>query len=139
MSPLDNVMQSVISDVEGALGCAVADLRSGALLGVAHLVPSFTRESLEAVASAAVHMFRGQTVRQIEDLIAHSRGQASERLIEEVQMTTRHTIHFMMVLPNHKEAAVVLVTNRETALGIGWSAIRLSVLKIEPILDALAE
>lgn len=32
VSGLDDVMESVISEVEGALGCAVADLRSGALL-----------------------------------------------------------------------------------------------------------
>jgi hypothetical protein len=139
VSRLDDVMESVLLEVEGALGCAVADLRSGALLGVAHRVPYFTHEYLEAVAAAAVEMFRGQTVRHIEDLISHNRGRPSERLIEEMQMTTRHTIHFMMVLPNHREAVVVLVTYRETSLGMGWSATRRSVLKIEPILDGLAE
>lgn len=132
-------MESVILDVDGALGCAVADMRSGALLGVAHHVPYFTHEYLEAVAAAAVEMFRGQTVRHVEDLIALQRGRPSERLIEEIQMTTSHTIHFMMVLPNHPEAAVVLITNRETSLGMGWSATRRSVLEIEPILDGLAD
>jgi hypothetical protein len=56
-------------------------------------------------------MFRGQTVRHVEDLISLQRGRPSERLIEEIQMTTRGTIHFMMVLPNHPEAVVVLITN----------------------------
>lgn len=132
---LDDVMESVILEVDGALGCAVADMRSGALLGVAHHVPYFTHEYLEAVAAAAVEMFRGQTVRHVEDLISARRGVPSERLLEEMQMTTRHTIHFMMVLPNHPEAVVVLITNRETSLGMGWSATRRSVLEIEPILD----
>jgi hypothetical protein len=139
MSRLDNVMESVILEVDGALGCAVTDLRSGALLGVAHRVPYFTREYLEAVATAAVEMFRGQTVRHVEDLISLQRGRPSERLVEEMQMTTRHTIHFMMVLPNHPEAVVVLITNRETSLGLGWSATRRSVLEIEPILDDPAD
>ena len=132
-------MESVLYEVDGALGCAVADLGSGALLGVAHHVPYFTHEYLEAVASAAAEMFRGQTVRHVEDLISANRGRPSERLIEEVQMTTRHTIHFMMVLPNHPEAVVVLITKRETSLGIGWSATRRSVLQIAPILDGLAD
>ena len=139
MGSLDDVMESVILEVEGALGCAVADMRSGALLGVAHHVPYFTQEYLEAVAAASVQMFRGQTVRHVEDLISASRGRPSERLIEEIQMTTRHTIHFLMVLPNHPEAVVVLITNRETSLGMGWSATRRSVLKIEPILDDPAD
>jgi len=139
VSRLDEVMKSVVLEVDGALGCAVADLRSGALLGVAHNVPYFTQEYLEAVAAAAVEMFRGQTVRHVEDLISAKRGRPSERLIEEMQMTTRHTIHFMMVLPNHPEAVLVLITNRETSLGMGWSAARRSVLSIEPILDGPEE
>lgn len=131
-------MEAIVLEVEGALGCAVADLRTGALLGVAHRIPYFTHEYLEAVAAAAVEMFRGQTVRHVEDLVSFQRGRPSERLIEEMQMTTRHTIHFMMVLPNHSEAVVVLITNRETSLGMGWSATRRSVISIEPILDDLA-
>jgi hypothetical protein len=60
----------------------------------------------------------------------------SEHLIEEVQMTTRRTVHFMMILPNHPEAAVVLITDRRSSMGIGWAAIRRSVLDVEPLLDA---
>ncbi|GAA1998886.1 hypothetical protein [Brevibacterium samyangense] len=131
-------MASVIDEVDGALGCAVADLRTGDLLGVAHRVSYFTQDYLEAVAAGAVSMFRGETVRHVEDLISAKRGRPTERLIEEVQMTTRHTIHFMMILPNHPEAVVVLITTHDTALGIGWAATRGSVLQIEPILDRLA-
>ena len=139
VSGLDDVMESVIDQVDGAIGCAVADMRTGALLGVAHHVPYFTQEYLEAVAAASVAMFRGQTVRHVEDLISAKRGRPSERLVEEMQMTTRHTIHFMMVLPNHPEAVVVLITDRETSLGMGWAATRRSVLDIEPLLDAPAD
>jgi hypothetical protein len=137
VSALDDVMASVVDEVDGALGCAVADLRTGALLGVAHRVPYFTEEYLNAVAAAAVEMFRGSTVRHVEDLISAKRGVPSERLIVEMQMTTRHTIHFMMVLPNHRQAVVVLITNHETSLGMGWASTRRSVLEIEPILDEL--
>ncbi|PRI12090.1 hypothetical protein [Leucobacter massiliensis] len=137
MSELDDVMKSVVQQVDGALGCAVADLRSGALLGVAHHVPYFTQEYLEAVAAAAVEMFRGPTVRHVEDLISAKRGRPSEHLLEEMQMTTRYTIHFMMILPNHPEALVVLITTRDTSIGLGWAATRGSVLEIEPILDRL--
>ena len=46
-------MRSVLDGVEGGLGCAVADLRTGELLGVAHNVRYFTQTYLEAVAAAA--------------------------------------------------------------------------------------
>ena len=135
---LSDVMASVIAEVEGALGCAVVDLQTGALLGVAHHVSYFTEAYLAAVAAAAVDMFRGQTVRHVEDLISAKRGRQSERLIEEVQMTTKHMIHFMMVCPNHPHTGIVLITHRETSLGIGWSAARRSVFQVEPILDRAA-
>ena len=136
VSTLDEVMRSVVDSVDGALGCAVVDVTSGDLLGVAHNVPYFTQEYLDAVAAAAVQMFRGYTVSHVEKLISERRGVAPEHLIEEVQMTTRRTIHFMMILPNHEESCVVLITDRRTNLGMSWAAIRGSVLDIEPILDA---
>jgi hypothetical protein len=138
VSSLDDVMRSVVDEVDGGLGCAVADLRTGELLGVAHNVRYFNQTYLEAVAAASVQMFRGATVTHVEDLISARRGVPSEHLIEEVQMTTRRTIHFMMILPNHPEALVVLIADRRTNVGMGWAATRRSVLAVEPILDAAA-
>jgi hypothetical protein len=136
VSRLDDVMRSIVDSVDGALGCAVADLTTGELLGVAHNVPYFTSTYLDAVAAAAVQMFRGSTVTHVEKLISERRGAAPEHLIEEVQMTTRGTVHFMMILPNHPEAVVVLITDRRSNIGMGWAAIRQSVIDVEPILDA---
>lgn len=65
MAKLDDVLRKVVSDVDGALGCAVVDLSSGLLLGVAHNVPYFTSSYLEAVAAAAVDLFRGKNVRAV--------------------------------------------------------------------------
>jgi len=132
-------MRSIVEEVDGALGCAVADMRDGGLLGVHHKVRYFTTQYLEAVAAAAVEMFRGPTVRRVEDLISSYRGVESERLIEEMQMTTRHTFHFMMVLPNYPDAVIVLITTRDTSLGMGWAAVRRAPLEIEPILAADVE
>ena len=39
MSKLDDLLQNIVNDVDGALGCAVVDLESGLLLSVAHNVP----------------------------------------------------------------------------------------------------
>jgi predicted regulator of Ras-like GTPase activity (Roadblock/LC7/MglB family) len=133
MSKLDTVLQNVVKDVDGALGCAVVDLDSGLLLGVAHNVPYFTSSYLEAVAAAAVDMIRGKNVRAVEALLSNQRGKPVEQTIKEVQMTTDNTLHFMAVVPDKPNALVVLITNRKTNLGMGWAAVRKSMPAISPL------
>jgi len=133
MAKLDNVLQSVISDVDGALGCAVVDLENGLLIAVAHNVPYFTSSYLEAVAAAAVDMLRGKNVRAVESLLSTQRGKPVEKMIKEVQMTTENTLHFMAVIPDKPDALIVLITNRKTNLGMGWAAVRKSMPVIAPL------
>jgi predicted regulator of Ras-like GTPase activity (Roadblock/LC7/MglB family) len=133
MSKLDSLLQDVVKDVDGALGCAVVDLESGLLLGVAHNVPYFTSSYLEAVAAAAVDMLRGKNVRAVEALLSNQRGKPVEQTIKEVQMTTDNTLHFMAVLSDKPNALVVLITNRKTNLGMGWAAVRKAMPAISPL------
>jgi hypothetical protein len=133
MSTINQVCEKVIGSVDDALGFAVVDLESGLLLGVGHKVPYFTQSYLDAVAAAAVDMFRGRTIRAVEDMLSSQRGVSSVRLVKEVQMTTDKTYHFMSVLPNKPNALVVLITGRRANLGMGWSAVRQSISQIEPL------
>lgn len=133
MTKLDDILQGVIADVDGALGCAVVDLANGLLLGAAHNVPYFTSSYLEAVAAAAVDMLRGKNVRAVESLLSTQRGKRVENMIKEVQMTTENTFHFMMVIPEKPDALVVLITSKKANLGMGWSAVRKSVMLIAPL------
>ncbi len=133
MSKLDSLLQNVVKDVDGALGCAVVDLESGLLLGVAHNVPYFTSSYLEAVAAAAVDMIRGKNVRAVEALLSNQRGKPVEQTIKEVQMTTENTLHFMAVLPDKPNALIVLITNRKTNLGMGWAAVRKAMPTVSPL------
>ncbi len=133
---LDDTMRAVVDALDGALGCAVIDVRNGELLGVAHNVDYFNQTYLDAVAAASVQMFRGTTVTYVERLISERRGVSPEHMIEEVQMTTGRTYHFMMTLPNHPEAVLILITNRKANVGISWAALRRTVLEVEPILEA---
>jgi hypothetical protein len=119
--------------VDGALGCAVVDLNSGLLLGVAHNVPYFTSTYLEAVAAAAVDMMRGKNVRAVESLLANQRGKVVEKTIKEVQMTTDNTLHFMAIVPAKDDALVVLITSKKTNLGMGWAAVRKAMPAITPL------
>jgi hypothetical protein len=132
MAKLDDILNNVIRDVDGALGCAVVDLNSGLLLSVAHNVPYFTQSYLEAVAAAAVDMLRGKNVLAVESLLSSTRGKKVENSIKEVQMTTDHTLHFMAIVPEKPNNLVVLITSRKTNLGMGWSAVRTNLPKIAP-------
>lgn len=133
MAKLDDVLQTVVSDVDGALGCAVVDLNSGLLLGAAHNVPYFTSSYLEAVAAAAVDMLRGKNVRAVESLLSSQRGQPVEKTIKEVQMTTERTYHFMKTVTGKEDNLVVLITSKTTNLGMGWAAVRNNMAEIAPL------
>lgn len=133
MSKLNDICSDIVNNVDNGMGCALVDLESGLLLAVAHKVPYFTQGYLDAVAAAAVDMFRGRTVRAVEDMLASQRGGASVRLLKEVQMTTEKTYHFMLILPNKPNSLVVLITGRKANLGMGWSAIRSAVPQLEPL------
>ncbi|NIT79075.1 MAG: hypothetical protein GWO44_19830, partial [Thermoplasmata archaeon] len=85
---LNDVVEEMLAQVDEALGVAVVDLSSGLLISVAHNVPYFTQSYLDAVAAAAVDMFRGKTVRNVEELIAQHRGEDPARHVHEVQMGT---------------------------------------------------
>jgi hypothetical protein len=119
--------------VNDALGCAVVDLSSGLLLAVSHNVPYFTQSYLDAVAAAAVDMFRGGTIGTVEDLLTNARGKEVRNMIREVQMTTEGTYHFMSIVPGKDNSLVVLITGKKANLGMGWSSLRNALPKIAPM------
>lgn len=133
MAKIDDVLQNLLGDVDGALGCAVVDLESGLLLAVAHNVPYFTSSYLEAVAAAAVDMLRGKNVRAVESLLSTQRGKPVSKTIQEIQMTTANTLHFLAVIPDKPDNLLVLITNRKTNLGMGWSSVRRAMPVLEPL------
>ena len=133
MSDLNEICKNLIDSVSGALGAAVVDLDSGLLLGVAHNIPYFTQSYLDAVAAAAVDMFRGETIHTVEELLANVRGTGIQHMINEIQMTTHDTYHFMSTTPNKPNALVVMITSKKTNLGMGWTAVRKAVAAAEPL------
>lgn len=124
MSKTDDLCKQVTTEVDGALAAAVVDLNTGMLLGMHHTVPYFTQTYLDAVAAAAVDMFRGKTVARVEDLLSKQRGEAMGHAIKEIQMTTDRTFHFMSIVPGKDHALMVLITQTSTNLGMGWSGLK---------------
>jgi hypothetical protein len=130
---LNDICNSLIKEVNEALGFAVVDISSGLMLAVAHNVPYFTQSYLDAVAAAAVDMFRGKTITNVEKLLSATRGRESKNLVQEVQMTTEGTFHFMSVVPGKPQCLVVLITTRKANLGMGWAALRRALTDIAPL------
>lgn len=130
MTDVNEICSKVVADVNDALGCAVVDLETGLLLGVHHVVPYFTQSYLDAVAAAAVDMFRGRTVSTVEELLSKQRGSEVRHTIKEVQMTTDRTHHFMSIVPDKPNALMVLITSTRANLGTGWAALRHSLPEV---------
>lgn len=130
---MNDVCKAITEDVSDGLACGVVDLNTGMLLGVHNTVAYFTQAYLDAVAAAAVDMFRGKTVSRVEQLIAKQRGVEPERAFHEIQVTTPNTYHFMKIVDG-TDALLVLITKKSTNLGMGWSVVRMSVDDVQAAL-----
>lgn len=121
---LTSILEGCLKNNRDALCAAVVDLQSGLLVGVAHNVPYFTETYLDAVAAAAVDMFRGKTVSAVEKMLTGLRGTLVRDMIKEAQLATDGTYHFMATTPQNPNVLVVLITTRRTDPAAGWTAIR---------------
>ena len=107
MPNLNDICNDMIGSVDYAYASAIIDQESGLLLGVAHNVSYITQTYLDAVAASAVEMFRGKAVVTAEKMIADLRGEEPRRQIQEIQMTTESTFHFMTVVPDKPNILVI--------------------------------
>jgi hypothetical protein len=133
MASLNDICKEVLSDVDGATGCAVVDLNNGLMLASAHNVPYFSQTYIDAVAAASVEMFRGKNISAVEKLLTAQRGTPVEKSMQEVQMTTAGTYHFMAVVPGKPDSLMVLITTRKANLGMGWAALRRAMTAAAPL------
>lgn len=130
---LNNALKQLVDEVDGALASAVVDLSSGLMLGVYHNVSYFTQAYVDAVAAAAVAMFRGRTISTIEKVMTAKHGVDMSRSLKEAQVTTEGTYHFMSLVTDKPDALLVMITNRSASVGKGWAALRLANSQISPL------
>ena len=124
MPNLTSVLEGCLKNNRDALCVAVVDLQSGLLIGVAHSVPYFTETYLDAVAAAAVDVFRGKTVSAVEKMLTGLRGTLVRDMIKEAQLTTDGTYHFMATAPSNPSVLLVLITTRRAEQATGWTTVR---------------
>lgn len=133
MANTQDVCKMVLEKVDDCLAVGVVDLNTGMLMGVHHTVPYFTQAYLDAVAAAAVEMFRGKNVRRIEELLSQQRGKEIKDSFDEVFISSTMVFHFMSVI-KEKSAVVVMVTKKTTNQGMGWAALRNNLTAIQSTL-----
>ena len=127
---MNQTLENLVDEVDGALAAAVVDLNNGLLLGAHHNVPYFTQSYVDAVGAAAVDMFRGKTITAVETMMAAQRGEEIKYHIKEIQMTTDGTFHFMAVVPDSPDYLLILVTRTTINLGAGWMATRQALKQV---------
>jgi hypothetical protein len=123
MASTTEVCKQVHDKVDDCVAVGVVDLNTGMLLGVHHSVPYFTQAYLDAVAAAAVEMFRGKNVRRVEELLSQQRGEPVKDSFEEIFISSPKVFHFMATV-KEKGAVVVMITKKTVNQGMGWAAIR---------------
>lgn len=127
MSSLEEICEMIYNEVQGAIATAVVDLETGLPLAVHHRIEYFSQDYVDLVSAAAVDMFRGRTVRRVEEQLTNHRQKSAYHSIQEVQMVTVGTLHFMMTVPEHPHIVAILVTTKKTGLGLGWASLRSAI------------
>lgn len=133
MPTTQEICRQIQEKVDDALAVGVVDLNTGMLMGVHHSVPYFTQAYLDAVAAAAVEMFRGKNVRRIEELLSAQRGEPIKDSFEEIFISSPKVFHFMVTI-KEKSAVVVMVSKKTTNQGMGWAALRNNIEAIKKTL-----
>jgi hypothetical protein len=130
MASTTEVCRGILEKVDDCLAVGVVDLNTGMLMGVYHSVPYFTQAYLDAVAAAAVEMFRGKNVRRVEEMLSQQRGEVIKDSFEEIFISSPKVFHFMATIKD-KGAVVVMVTKKTVNQGMGWAAIRTNLSSIK--------
>lgn len=131
--PIDAACAKVVTSVDGAVACAVVDLDAGILLGL-HPAGGASTELHDAVVTLAVDLFRGPNVGRIEQMVRAHRGTPENGVhyFDEVQISSKHNLHFVKALRGGR-AAILLITEKSTNLGMGWLQLKSVIPSLEPL------
>jgi hypothetical protein len=133
MADLNQICAEVTGSLPDGIGCAVIDLESGLLIGVAHHSSDLPSSLLDTMAASVVEMFTGRNVTVVEDMLAQYSGNKRTRMLEGLQLTTDKAYVFMSIVPDKPSYLVAVVSGKRATLGAGWAAVRGAMPKISPL------
>ena len=130
MSSVDEACREIVESVDGAIACGVVDLNTGRLLGI--YCPTYGQVLKDALAAATMDLLRGRAVGRTERSISTAPGATGDDArVHEVHVMSGDNYHVAKVLKGG-QAAVMLVTNRATNVGMGSAQMKAVIPKVEP-------
>jgi Domain of unknown function (DUF4388) len=132
LEKIDIACDRVVRLVPGGVACALVELQSGILLGLASS-GDLDDTQKQLLAGATVDLFRGPNVARMEGVV-QQRGDAepAEHSFEELQLTSKENLYFAKTLKGGR-GVILLVTKRSTSLGMGWAQLKAAI----PVLERL--
>lgn len=133
MGKMDEACKNVVENVDGAVACGVVDLDTGMLLGI-YNGSQYEQMMNEVVAAATMDMFRGQNIVRIQQMVRSHRGlpENGEHYFDEVHIVSKNNFHFAKTLRGGR-AVLMLVTRKNTNVGMGWAQLRTAIPTVEPL------
>lgn len=127
---LQVVCRDVMDDVDGSLGCVLADLETGLPLASEYRAGTIMDAKMVALVSyVGIDLFRGKLVRNFERTLSRTHA-SSEGFVREVQLTTNNTYQFMSAVPGWDQVIFILVTDKNVSLGMGVLAVHDAVRRL---------
>lgn len=119
-----------MDDLDGSLGCVLADLETGLPLAAECRAGTVMNGNMITLVSyVGIDLFRGKLVRNFERSLSRNHG-SSEGFVREVQLTTSTTHQFMSAVPGWDHVIFILVTNKNVSLGMGLFAVHDAVRRL---------
>ncbi|MEW6128330.1 MAG: DUF4388 domain-containing protein [Acidobacteriota bacterium] len=126
--------KEILTRVDGSVICGIVNLETGQLMGIHNTLP-FTENLNQLFAVAAVDLFRGTRISQIEQMTRAHRGvkEDGKHYFEEIHIISKHHFHFAKTICNGR-AVIILVTKKTTYIGRGWAQLKSVLPLLEPLI-----
>ena len=126
---LSQACEDLLLSIDAAVVAVIVSLSDGHMLGVSQL-GELEAQAGAAVAAATSEVFCGPALARLNQLEADSQGDLSR---QEAQLTTPRYYFFAKLLPDRRNA-IGLLTRKTINIGMGWTLLRASLAKVQPLL-----
>lgn len=126
---LSQACKDLLLSIDAAVVAVIVSLSDGHMLGVSQL-GELEAQAGAAVAAATSEVFCGPALARLNQLEADGQGDLSR---QEAQLTTPRYYFFAKLLPDRRNA-IGLLTRKTINIGMGWTLLRASLAKVQPLL-----
>ena len=128
---MQDVCAAMLEEIDGALGCIVIDMQTGLTVAAEYRSGSVVDTAVVNLVSViSTDMFRGKMISQFESVLTRPKS-GLPGFVREVQMTTAAINQFMAAIPGWDDGILVLVTDKNVSLGLGWMAVHRMIGRME--------